>query len=174
MQNDRDQGVSIATSAEGRANNAVAASLVSGYYAMDLRNRIGSLGNHGQSPAPQYAVSNQIDASNGDVKSLYHESDRLWLLSHILQRESGWRGFVTLGKRRPKLDAPLESLAQRARRLRIGIAPPPNFDETAYLKNNSDVSEACSKGEFHSGFEHYILEGRKEARPRTSRNHHGV
>ena len=143
---------------------------MSGYYAMDLRNRIGNIGIQGHSPAPQHTASNQLRAFSSDVKSLYHESDRLWLLSHILQRERGWRGFVTFGKRRPALDAPLDSLAQRARSLRIGIAPPPNFDETLYLKNNSDVSEACSKGQFHSGFEHYILEGRKEARPRTSRN----
>ena len=143
---------------------------MSGYYAMDLRNRIGRIGNQGQSTSLQYSPVDQSGASSWDVRALYHESDRLWLLSHILQRERGWRGFVTFGKRRPALDAPLDSLAQRARSLRIGIAPPPNFDETLYLKNNSDVSEACSKGQFHSGFEHYILEGRKEARPRTSRN----
>lgn len=40
----------------------------------------------------------------------------------------------------------------------------PKFDEETYLRENPDVSAAVQNGQFKSGYEHYILFGRFEAR----------
>lgn len=49
------------------------------------------------------------------------------------------------------------------------LAPPPDFDEPAYLRDNPDVRAAVQGGRFSSGFEHYWLHGRSEGRPRPAR-----
>jgi hypothetical protein len=62
------------------------------------------------------------------------------------------------------------ALIERMRRAGQKLETPPSFDEKLYLKNNPDVAAACQNGYFKSGYEHYLLAGRKEARDRTSKS----
>ena len=48
------------------------------------------------------------------------------------------------------------------KRKELSLAIQNNFNEEAYLRANSDVKEAIERGEFKSGFEHFILYGAKE------------
>lgn len=43
---------------------------------------------------------------------------------------------------------------------------PPDFDESKYLLENSDIAQGVSEGGFVSGYEHYILFGKNEGRNR--------
>lgn len=46
------------------------------------------------------------------------------------------------------------------------VTPPPDFDEDAYLRENSDVAAEVKAGTIASGFEHYVRWGRDEGRHR--------
>ena len=46
---------------------------------------------------------------------------------------------------------------------------PPDFDEAAYLLQNSDVEQRVKDGALSSGYEHYVLYGRSEGRFRPLR-----
>jgi glycosyltransferase involved in cell wall biosynthesis len=49
------------------------------------------------------------------------------------------------------------------------ILIPPDFDEAAYLRQNPDVEVCVKRGDFASGYEHYVKYGRDEGRLRPSR-----
>jgi hypothetical protein len=55
------------------------------------------------------------------------------------------------------------------RRRAITVPPHPTFDESAYLCANPDVAEAVSRGDFASGYEHFLLHGQDEGRARPVR-----
>jgi len=46
------------------------------------------------------------------------------------------------------------------------IDPPQHFNEFAYLEMYPDVKEAVRRGDFHSGFHHFMVHGRTEGRAR--------
>ncbi|MEQ1867464.1 MAG: glycosyltransferase [Micropepsaceae bacterium] len=46
---------------------------------------------------------------------------------------------------------------------------PPDFDETAYLRQNLDVAQRVKEGALSSGYEHYLRYGRSEGRHRPLR-----
>jgi len=47
---------------------------------------------------------------------------------------------------------------------RVGLTPPPDWRENAYLAANPDVAEAVRTGSFDSGYDHYRLAGSREGR----------
>lgn len=49
------------------------------------------------------------------------------------------------------------------------VATPPDFDETAYLRQNPDVAAAVAEGKLASGYDHYVRYGRTEGRLRPQR-----
>ncbi|NRG18538.1 glycosyltransferase [Rhizobiales bacterium] len=46
------------------------------------------------------------------------------------------------------------------------IHSPPDFDDESYLRKYADVSDSVSKGQFASGFDHYVKHGKNEGRNR--------
>lgn len=53
----------------------------------------------------------------------------------------------------------------------VMLTAPSDFNESAYLAENSDVDDAVIAGEFQSGYVHYLRHGFAEGRKRPSRNH---
>lgn len=53
----------------------------------------------------------------------------------------------------------------------VMLTAPSDFNESAYLAENSDVYDAVIAGEFQSGYVHYLRHGFAEGRKRPSRNH---
>lgn len=123
------------------------------------RNSNASVSARGAKSANAVALSSSV---NGE------DMDRLWLLSLVLQRKA--RESVLSLKKIPRVGAGSSfiELARIARKHRIEILPPANFDEPGYLAGNADVARAVEDGRFRTGYEHYALHGHAEGRERTT------
>lgn len=64
----------------------------------------------------------------------------------------------------------LEAVVSGLRHLKIAVPPPDDFDEKAYLAQNWDVAGAVERGEFASGYMHYLSCGMREGRARPSKS----
>ncbi|WP_143268231.1 hypothetical protein [Azospirillum agricola] len=70
-----------------------------------------------------------------------------------------------------RMDIPLSPSALLSSWLRDNSAetlreqPPPGWREALYFARNPDVMEAVRRGEYHSGYEHYVRYGRAGGRP---------
>lgn len=149
-------------------SNAVAASLVSGYFATDLRNRIEHSTARLLSAAAETRNAPHVTEIGQALAKAEEEADRLWLMTLLLRPNSRMRGLSGGAADIPEASEPMESLLERVRKEGIGLETPPSFDEELYLKSNPDVSAACQTGYFKSGYEHYLLNGRREARKRPT------
>jgi glycosyltransferase involved in cell wall biosynthesis len=132
----------------------IAASFALGYAMSDLRGRID------RGIAPPGAAPG---AGGGT-------DDRLWCAAELnaaLARRSRWsRG----GRKAPvPADIAWGDLVLRLSREGTPLRQPPDFDEDAYLAANPDVAAAVAAGRLATGYQHYVLHGRAEGRPRTTR-----
>lgn len=142
-----------------RSDGGVVGAVVAGYFAHAQRHpdeRDGSLRGRAQG----------LEGVERDRAEL----DRLWLLSQLLEHAVNAKPVLGLGRKRALVDreASLVDLAHLAKKRRISIIAPANFDEVAYLQENPDVAAEINKGGFQSGYEHYILNGHLENRNRPS------
>jgi hypothetical protein len=96
--------------------------------------------------------------------------DRLWCIAELnamRHRRWPWPG--------PR-SAPLAAgtswsvLRDRLSRPRLSLRTPDDFDEADYLRCNPDVESAVRAGDVASGYLHFLLHGRKEGRPRATRD----
>lgn len=97
-----------------------------------------------------------------------HDIDRTWLLSAILHRRASQP--IVAFRRIPEIskESSLLELARISRKYRIKISVPASFDESGYLNKYPDVAHAVDAGRYHSGYEHYLLDGHSEGRERVS------
>jgi GT2 family glycosyltransferase len=65
-------------------------------------------------------------------------------------------------------DAEFEKLIDE--RVKQENSAPEWFDEESYLLANPDVAESLSNGEFSSAYQHFLLHGKRERRPLSSKN----
>jgi GT2 family glycosyltransferase len=67
-----------------------------------------------------------------------------------------------------------KAVARLARGADLATVPiPPDFDESAYLRTYPDVAQAVGRGEFTSGYHHFLVFGRKEGRARPVESGYG-
>ena len=93
------------------------------------------------------------------------ELDRRWLLLHMAASEIARLKGLSSG--------PAELLARAEQLLpgyatRAALSPPRDFDEAGYLAANADVAARVARGEFGSGFDHFVKFGRAEGRQRPA------
>ena len=100
------------------------------------------------------------------------EVDRLWL-SLVLARSKGRWPWSRSDM--PRLALSSDGLvdvqtfeALTTEDLPPNLPIPSNFSEADYLEANPDVAEAVKKGDVPSGYAHYITQGKREGRSRTS------
>lgn len=136
----------------------IAASFALGYAMSDLRGRIE------RGIAPSGAASGPGCGPGGGI------DDRLWCAAELnaaLARRRWWR---RLWRQAPlPADIDWSELILRLARDRTPLRIPPDFDEGAYLAANPDVAAAVGRGNPITGYQHFILHGRAEGRPRTTR-----
>lgn len=133
----------------------IASCFALGYAVNDLRGRID------RQSGPQAAPPAAADCGT---------HDRLWCVAEHNGRIAGlpwWRRIA--GPRPLPSDVSWSDLTERLRAAGGSLAPPPDFDEDGYLRCNPDVEAAVRAGKFASAYQHYILHGRAEGRPRRSR-----
>lgn len=151
------------------SNNPIAASAVLGYFAADLRGRLNRVSQISEMAA-QRANTVNIPAADKQTKTStsydWTEVDRLWLLLQATQLHSSGRGWWASKGKPPSLDLTmsLEDVCKWLCEQGVAIAAHPSFDELSYLRENPDVREAVQSGEVSSGYAHYLMNGRFEAR----------
>lgn len=97
------------------------------------------------------------------------ELDRLWVLALVLHSRRN-QHLLSLNKiQGVELECSLIELAQMARKRKVEIRPPDNFDDSRYLMRNPDVAAEVQAGNYSSGYEHYALHGHLEGRLRPAR-----
>ncbi|MDH3316091.1 MAG: phosphopantetheine-binding protein [Gammaproteobacteria bacterium] len=113
-------------------------------------------------------IETLVSALNG---RLYDRSDRMWIVTHLNKVMASRLNRMCLWRPRNPLDpaATWSNILDALNKLPFKIPSPDDFDEAQYLAANADVAEACSKGKFRSGYEHYVKHGRTENRPRPTR-----
>ncbi|SAK56548.1 glycosyl transferase family protein [Caballeronia hypogeia] len=132
---------------------------VFGYYITDIRNRIGGI--HGKHQH-QHQVSPNSPASHDP----HDDADRKWVILNINKAQPRRNLFRKSGYSPITANSSWQEIGEVLRQRKIIIPPPQNFDEQGYLKKNSDVANAVDLGRCASGFQHYILHGKREGRRR--------
>jgi hypothetical protein len=97
------------------------------------------------------------------------DHDKLWIIANLNSMVSKWPDgwlYRLKGVKALEPDASWDQINAVLSKRNIEIPIPPDFDEQGYLALNQDVAAACGKGMFRTGYEHYLLLGRKENRPR--------
>lgn len=123
------------------------------------------------SPASAKTAKNSDSAIKNLAQSgsdVWHDIDRSWLRSLVLQRRADQSIFTLKGIPKVNETTSLHELARIVQKFGIDIPAPANFDELKYLGQNPDVARAVNDKEFRSGYEHYILHGQDEGRARTT------
>jgi glycosyltransferase involved in cell wall biosynthesis len=143
-------------------SNSVATGLVGAYFAFDMRNRLEHQANYFQ----KWSNNDQHTFSRGDLKNAYDEVDRLWLLSQFHNWEN--KNLKATNKSEVEINTSFSELAVLFQKNELHIAKPESFDDTLYLQSNPDVEAAINSGKFQSGYQHYVLHGRKEQRFRAT------
>lgn len=125
-------------------------------------------------PAAAKNAQSMVSRSGGQVSSFAQSTstaiqdvDRFWLLALVLQRRASQSIFTF--KRIPNVgtQTSLSELVLITQEFAIDVPAPKGFDEAVYLNKNPDVAQAVNEGDFRSGYEHYLLHGRDEGRPRA-------
>lgn len=146
------------------AYGPLAALIAEGYGQADLRHRLNAIGSRApEGPTP----AARLESARRAVQRQQRELDRRWTLLQIAVGE--------LCRIKGLAETPSELLARLERAAaekldRLRLAPPADFDETAYLAENPDVAERIAAGDLASGFEHFMKFGRDEGRRRTIRS----
>jgi amino acid adenylation domain-containing protein len=98
-------------------------------------------------------------------------SDRAWIVTHLNKVMASSLSRLLPWRPRNPLDpaATWSDIHDRLNKLPFKIPLPDDFDEAQYLAANADVAEACSRGRFTCGYEHYVKYGRIENRRRPVR-----
>lgn len=119
-------------------------------------------------------IRHRVSCAGRPAQALCHlptgltTADDYWcLLEVITARRWWWRRLMYVFLSLFGIKADLATFAALVSKTRLN--PPPDFDETTYLTANPDVAAAVVKGQFGSGFEHYIKYGRVEGRSRATR-----
>ncbi|ABX16287.1 glycosyltransferase [Burkholderia multivorans] len=146
-------------------NDFGALTAIFGYYIADIRNRINgiqgetrSITNNTQSPTNPISPNQSHD-----------DSDRKWVISNINKTRRAKSFFKKNDHPHISQDASWQEINALLQKRKIVIPPPQDFDEDTYLKKNSDVANAVQHGRFSSGYQHYILHGKREGRGREYR-----
>lgn len=132
---------------------AVAAVL--GYFAHDIRNA-------GAAPSSGRHAATAI---NGDGSL----ADKYWAVLHI---NMIIRRRLLPIRRHAQLDPALDwlELEEFLRTKGAAIPVPPDFSDRDYLEQNPDVAVAVKSGQFPSGYQHYLMHGRREGRSRPHKS----
>ncbi len=138
---------------------AVAALLAQGYIHRDLRSRLGSFAHQPTHQPTQQTGTTSLNADN------MFAADQRWCLIQVIRHER--RGFLGIVKAFQNI-ADDAMLTKRV--AKTPLAPPPDFDDTAYLQRYIDVAHQVKEGRFASGFDHFIKYGRAEGRQRPFPN----
>ena len=120
----------------------------------------------------KFFVSPNIESLAATLgKLLLDVSDRQWILTHLNKAIASPLNWLFPWRPRDPLEptATWSDILSALNRFPFDIPSPDGFDEAEYLSVNSDVAEACRKGKFRSGYEHYAKHGRGENRPRPGR-----
>jgi len=160
----------------------------------EIRNRL-ARGKHGISKELAffgYALSElRREIRSGNLlpppsQNAESDTDALWVsLSTLATRRYRWGvrsivrsilRFMGLRRANPKPSDPT-SILEFARSIvaqadLASIPAPADFDESAYLRQNGDVAVAIGKGQYSSGYHHYLVCGRKEGRMRPAFSSH--
>ncbi len=153
-----------------KANDGGVAGLLAaiGYSISDLRGRIGSV------PAPAKRSAEDPSWLRVQVEQAIGLADDRWVLSQVLAADKANRSSKQKSALVEYAEGVLagtnnlmrRGLVEQLKAAAFGVAPPPDFDGQAYLRDNPDVAEAVKRGDFRCGFHHYYLFGCFEARKR--------
>lgn len=152
--------------------NPIAVGAISGYFSQDLKDDVNGLRHEIsgikaalEAGGPAYELGNH---------ALFAEVDRLWLLLHInWTREKkrgnrwGWRKTQLSCDQLPA-DTDWDTLCA-AWPLDLVMPIHPTFDEDRYLAVYQDVAAAKLRGQFPSGYSHFLRYGRTEQRKRCTK-----
>ncbi len=119
-------------------------------------------------PNPSDEAIKALKAAEEAVEKLGQDYDRMWLVSLLKEPHTKRRFFGSKPPATPSSTLPLQALGNLAKERGTPITVPNNFDEGAYLENNSDVAAEVGNEGFCSGYEHYILYGHLEGRKRPT------
>lgn len=137
-------------------NAALAAIIAQGYKHRDTRLRLQTLAQN----RPQNLSATYPQHDDGAIAT----SDYHWCLYQAtLDYYSGIAGFFRRFYFTPNQPV-LEKHIKKTK-----LSPPSNFDEEAYKSRYPDVAKAVSDGKCTSGYEHYMLYGKREGRIRPIR-----
>ncbi|WP_244108455.1 glycosyltransferase family 2 protein [Burkholderia anthina] len=146
-------------------NDLSALTAIFGYYIADIRNRIGGI----QGGIRTITNNSQVSINPSPPSELHDDSDRKWVITNInkVRPEKGF--FKKNGHSEIPPDSTWQEIDAILQKKKIAIPPPHDFDEDAYLRKNSDVANAVQQGRVSSGYQHYILHGKREGRRREYR-----
>jgi hypothetical protein len=112
-----------------------------------------------ESPHPMEA---RLAATEQRIAEAQRIADERWVTQQA--NHAFLRGFTGFWRR--LFGRSLSNSELRAYSETKPLAPPPDFDESSYLKNYPDVAGAVAGGKFACGFDHYFKYGRAEGRIR--------
>lgn len=154
--------------------NPIATAAIFGYFTADLRRRLDQISLFSEMAAKKSDNINSpaLDNPSKSVHSYdWLEVDRLWVLLQSAQLNSSNRSWWANKGKVPRLNlaTSIDDACKWLIDQGIDIAAHPSFDELAYLRANPDVQEAVQSGAVSSGYAHYLMNGRFEARLQVQR-----
>ena len=149
-----------------RRNSKNSAALtILGYINKELRHQTARVGT--------IVTERSASSASQDLNVLMATSDRYWAISNVNKAAIDKNTKLSRGT----VLKPLEPDARWSevwaamavlRAVKIHVPIPADFDEAGYMEANPDVVNGVNAGQFSSGYEHYLLFGRREKRSRPS------